>query len=458
LDKSYAAGFDFRYILQTIKRRWYVVVLMIILSIAFAYYKGYHRTTITYQAKIGFIVGNPIGSDISQVQILERYIQTYCALAKTSFIAERVSAKLNKGIPAEAIQASIMATPQTNTQFVNAVFTWKSPTESVEILNIFSEVFINEAKSIYPTCSIQVIENIKEPKSIIMSKKKYFILAVVAGLIFSILVIFSIELFDNTIKTEEDVKEYLNGSVIGEIPKEKNMINNINSTSLNNTSHIMLEAFRTLRTNVEFVTSCNNLKAIVVTSARPGEGKTSIAAILATVISQTGKRTILIDCDLRNPNIHKIFTVSNEIGLTNYLAGKAVLAEATNKSSLENLFILTSGIKPPNPAELLSSAHMKSLMRVLRNDYDYIIIDTPPVGLVTDAQILSQLADGSIFVVSSGKSVRVDTIKSKELIRQVSGNIVGFVLNNVKYSSAYKKYSYYYERNSKTKLAKLKKG
>lgn len=462
MDRNNLQKFEIRYDPKTIIKRWYIILSMIILALLFSYYKGYDKTITIYQAKIGLIVGNPIGGQgtkfqIADVQVYERFIQTYCALAKTSLVAEKVSDKLNKRISGEDIQNSISAVPQASTQFINVTITWGDPKGAIDILNTFSEVFMSEAKSIYPDCTIQVMENIKEPKPIIISKRTYFILMPIAGVVFAILIIFGIELLDKTIKTEEDIKECLNGSVIGEIPKDKNMIKKINSASLKDINPIMLEAYRTLRTNIEFTASCNSLKSIIITSARPMEGKTLTAAMLAQVIAKTGKRVILLDCDLRNPNIHKIFSVVNEMGLTNYLAGKATLTEAIKRSSIENLYILTTGIKPPNPAELLSSSQMRTLIRVLKNDYDYIIIDTPPVGLVTDAQILSQIVDGSIFVISSGKSVRNDTVKSKELIRQVGGNIIGFILNNVKYSNTYKKYSYYYKGDKKSKAPKFKK-
>lgn len=461
MDKVNLQGSEIRYIFQTIKRRWYIVLIFIILAAGFSYYKGYYKTTTIYQAKTALIVGNPSGSDITQVQLLERFIETYCSMAKSNFIAEKASSeiksRLNMDVSAETIESSIIAAPQPNTQFMNIEFTWKTPDETKKILSIFSEVFIAEVKKFYPTSNIQVMENIKEPRPIVISQRKYLILFPIGGLILAILVIFGIELFDNTIKTDEDVKEYLKGSVIGEIPKGKNMISNINSISLKSISNIMLEAYRTLRTNIEFITSCNNIKAIMVTSARPEEGKTLTTAMLATVLAQTGKKTILIDCDLRKPNIHRLFTVPNTVGLTSYLSGKATLTEIITNSTIDNLYIIAAGIEPPNPTELLSSAQMKMLMSILRNDYDYVIIDTPPVGLVTDAQVLSQITEGSIFVVSSGKSVKEDTVKSKELLRQVGGSIFGYVLNNIRHSGKYKKYSYYYKDRKREKMPRLAK-
>lgn len=454
MDKNQAYDFDFKYILRTIVSKWYIIILMAVLGLAFSFYKGYNKTTTIYQATTSLIVGNAIDGEgtkyeIKDVKLYEGFTKIYCSLAKTRMIAEKVAKKLNKGITPEQIQNIISVTTQENTQFIDVWIKWNNPKDAVIIMNTFSEVFINEAKSIYPTCNIQVIEKTKNPESIIISKRKYVMLAPLVGAILGILIIFGIDLLDKTIRTEEDVKEYLNSSVIGEIPKDKKMIDSINSELVKNLNFVIMEAFRTIRTKIEFVASSNNLKSIMVTSAKTGEGKTIIASMLAYVIAQTGKKTILVDCDLRNPNIHKRFRITNEVGLSNYLEGKVLLSEAVTQSSIDNLYIITSGRKPSNPAELLSSSSMKSLMRVLRNEYDFIIFDTSPVGLVTDTQILSQIVDSSVLVVSSGKSIKKDVVKAKELIRQVGGNIIGVTLNNVKYPAAYKKYSSYYQGNKK---------
>jgi polysaccharide biosynthesis transport protein len=449
LEKNQAVDFDFRYIFRTIMKRWFIVLIMIVLALGFSIYKGYHKVVTIYETKTSLIVGNPIDGEgikyqIAEVQLYERFVRTYSALARTSFIAEKVSSKLDGAIPAEAIQASMVVTPQENTQFVDVKVRWRSSKEAVDILNTFSEVFISEAKSIYPTCNIEIIEKAKEPRAIILSKRMYVYLSPIIGIILSILIIFGIELLDNTIRTEEDVKEYLGLSVVGEIPKDKRLSDKVTSETMRKLNSGMLEAFRTLRTNLEFVTTCNSLKSIMITSSLPTEGKTLTSSILAAVLAQTGKRVVLVDCDLRNPNIHKTFKIINDKGLSNHLVGKAALSEIINESSINNLYIITSGIKPPNPSELLGLQSMKTLMRGLKNEYDYVILDTPPVGLVTDAQIIAQITDGCILVVSSGKSIKGDAVKAKEHLKNVGGKMLGVVLNRIKDSKFSKKYSYYY--------------
>lgn len=219
------------------------------------------------------------------------------------------------------------------------------------------------------------------------------------------------------------------------------------------------ESFRTLRTNIQFSSLDKNIQTILVTSAGPGEGKSTVSSNLAVIMAEAGKKTLIIDCDLRKPRVHKIFRLSSRIGLSNILIGEIGIEDAVQKTSINNLSVLTSGTIPPNPAELMGSAKMKSLIKELRGMYDCIILDTPPVVVVTDAQLLSTSADGCLLVVSSGKAERDASIKSKQLLEKVNAKILGVVLNrvNTKSRKYYGYYYHYYEENgvrTKKKVAR----
>lgn len=207
------------------------------------------------------------------------------------------------------------------------------------------------------------------------------------------------------------------------------------------------EAYRTLRTNIKFSSVDKQIKSLVVTSSGPDEGKSTTACNLAVVMAQAGNKTILIDCDQRRPSLHKIFTLSNECGLSNILADEVEFKDAVYKTQIDNLEILPSGTRPPNPAELLSSEKMKGFLEEMKEEYDSIIIDTPPILAVTDAQLLSTYVDGCILVVASGQTERNAAIKAKELLDKVGAKILGVVLNKVDannkgyYGSNY--YNYY---------------
>lgn len=184
----------------------------------------------------------------------------------------------------------------------------------------------------------------------------------------------------------------------------------------------------------------------MVTSAGPGDGKSTTTANLAVVFAQQGKRVLLVDADLRKPTVHYIFNLTNTFGLTSVLSKQASLENAINKTDIENLFVLTSGPIPPNPAELLGSKAMEQFFDdALNKVFDLILFDTPPLLAVTDAQILSNKCDGTVLVVSSGKTEKEQVIKAKELLDAAQSRLLGVVLNNKKIEN--NSYYYYYGTN-----------
>ena len=191
------------------------------------------------------------------------------------------------------------------------------------------------------------------------------------------------------------------------------------------------EAYRVLRTNIQYSSVDKPLKGIVVTSAGPMEGKTTTIVNLAVAFSQMGSNVLLIDTDLRKPKINKLFWQVSRPGLTNYLATHDDYKTYIHQTDIPNLHVMTSGTIPPNPAELLSSNSMKQLIGMLSNEYDMILMDSPPLGSVIDASIISTYVDGIILVACSGK-VEIEALKrAKEQLLKVNANIIGVVLNKM---------------------------
>jgi len=201
------------------------------------------------------------------------------------------------------------------------------------------------------------------------------------------------------------------------------------------------EQYRTIRTNILYSSVDEEIRSLMVTSSGPGEGKSTTTGNLAVVFAQQGKTVLLIDADLRKPTVHYTFKLSNTTGLTSVLTNQVELMEAVNKTDEDNLYVLPSGPIPPNPSELLGSKAMRQFMERALEEFDLIIFDTPPVLAVTDAQILGNLCQGSILVVSSGKTEKESLLKTKELLTATNGRLLGVVLNNKKVD---KKGSYYY--------------
>lgn len=203
------------------------------------------------------------------------------------------------------------------------------------------------------------------------------------------------------------------------------------------------EAYRVLRTNIQFSAIDQEIQVLTVTSTQPNEGKTTTVANLAVAYAQDGKRVLLIDADLRKPTLHRIFRCTNRKGLTNVLAHLGSMEDELTKTFVDNLYLLSAGPKPPNPAEMLSTKRMSMLLKQLRQQFDIVLIDTPPALALTDAQVVAAQSDGVLLVVNAGKTKRELVRKCKANLQYVKANLLGVVLNN-QTKKEMNSYYYYY--------------
>lgn len=210
------------------------------------------------------------------------------------------------------------------------------------------------------------------------------------------------------------------------------------------------EAYRAIRTNLQFAGAGKQLKTLVFTSAVPGEGKSTTVANLAIVMGQDDKHILLIDCDMRKPVIHRRFGLLNR-GLSNCFAEDLPLKEVIQADVFPNLDVVTSGPVPPNPAELLGSKKMKALLQEAAEAYDYVFLDMPPVLAVTDAALMSSQVDGTVLILGSGDISPDEGKQAKSLLEKVHANILGVILNKVPqhHKSGYYYYYYYDEGHHK---------
>lgn len=209
------------------------------------------------------------------------------------------------------------------------------------------------------------------------------------------------------------------------------------------------EAYKTLRTNIQFSSIEGGLKTLLVTSSSPSEGKSVTSANLAITMAQSDLKVLLIDCDLRKPVVHRAFSLLNGKGLTNILVEGVKYHDIVNMTSVENLEVITSGPKPPNPSEILGSYRMKAFIDQLKQNYDMIILDSPPVLPVTDAAVLSRVADGVILVTEYASTTYEFLEQAKSTLEKVNAKILGVVLNRVPESHREYYYYYYHEDASK---------
>jgi len=220
-----------------------------------------------------------------------------------------------------------------------------------------------------------------------------------------------------------------------------------NLVTLVNPKSPISEAYRLLRTNIQFSAIDRCIRVLMVASSKSGEGKTTTVTNLAVTYAQEGKKVLLIDGDLRKPSLHQLFQQSNRVGLTSLLCGQHELAEVIRDTNVDNLSLITSGPIPPNPSEILGSQRMLALLEELKDRFDIILFDTPPVLAVTDSAIISSYCDGVILVVHAGKVKKSLVAKTKSNLEHVQAKLLGVVLNSNSRSKPSDHYHYYYGGN-----------
>jgi capsular exopolysaccharide synthesis family protein len=303
--------------------------------------------------------------------------------------------------------------------------------------------------------SVEVIEPaVPIDKAVRPNKTLNIALGVVVGLIIGIGLAFFIEYLDTSVKTIDDVERSLQAPVLGVIPQNVGLLIDEGPESPHG------EAYRVLRTNVLFSRKDPKLNTLTVVSGGAGEGKSTTIFNLATVFAQNGQRVLVVDSDLRRPSLHKFLKVSNSVGLTDFLMKRNTLEEVIQTSSLPSMDFLPSGKLPSSSLGILSSVQMKELIRDVKRRYDFVFFDSPPIMGVSDASILASEVDMVLQVIQYRRYPQPMTIRAKQMIEKVGGNLLGIVLNNINMSQDenYYYYSgYYYDYYTKGEYASAEK-
>ncbi|MFZ1599319.1 MAG: polysaccharide biosynthesis tyrosine autokinase, partial [Anaerolineae bacterium] len=281
------------------------------------------------------------------------------------------------------------------------------------------------------------------------------LLAAIVGAMLALGLAFLVEYLDDTIHDSEQVRDLLGLATLGAILRVRPRDNpEAALVTLDKKHSPIAEGYRVLRTNIQFSGVDEPVRALLITSASPQEGKSTTTANLAVTLAQADQRVILVDTDLRRPTAHKLFNLSNNVGITSALmqrtdqAADAVLQD----TAVNGLRVLTSGPLPPNPSELLGSERMRHLVERLRSQCDVLIFDSPPVMAAADAAILSTLVDGTLLVIDADGTRRAEALRAQETLAKVGGRLLGAVLNKLgeRSSGYYSYYYYYYSRDGKS--------
>jgi len=297
------------------------------------------------------------------------------------------------------------------------------------------------------TSNIRVVDRAETPlRPVSPQKSMNMLLSLFAGSVLACVLVFFFEYMDSRIKTPDEIKQHLGLPHLGLLPALGRKAEEAYPLVNNGVPPNFSEAFRGIRTNVLFSSAQEGSRSIVVTSTAPGEGKSMVASNLAISLAQAGQRVLLIDADMRKPKSQDIFGIAQEPGLSNVMVGNAKASESVRKSMVSGLWVLPAGRIPPNPAELLGSARFRDFVTSLKDHFDWVIVDSPPVMAVTDASLIAHLASGVVFVVGAEMTSRHAAKRALDQLEQANAKFVGAVLNRVdlKHNAYY--YSQYYRR------------
>ena len=447
---------DIKRILEIIFSKKIFIILILLLSITLGYVYSYYYKKPEYKSSVTILLvadENRVDKELTQtdLSINSSLISTYSSIAKSTNVIQKTIENLGLNISASKLQKSIEATQIEKTQFLKITVKNENPEVAKNIANELAKVFTEQIKEIYNLENISIVDEAEvESQPCNINHIKDIIIFTFAGMIVSAILVMLIYIFDDTIKDEKDIERNIKLKNIGTLPVDKE--NNELIIENNPKSHIV-ECIKTLRTNILYTT---NKKSILITSSRQKEGKSWVSNNLAVALAQADKKVILVDTDLRKENNrNEIFNVEKGEGLSDFIKeisdDKLENLEKSKKyikeTQIPNLHILQNGTLPPNPAELITSENMKRLLNLLKSMYDIVLLDGTPCMVVSDSIALSSMVDSTILVTESKKTKINDLKKTKKLIEEVNGKILGVITNKseIQKGKYYgKRYGYYY--------------
>lgn len=432
---------DIRRIIAMLLKKWpFIIITAFIFTVVFYVYSSVYVTEI-YSAEATMIVNKSQYQaseqnqmSYSDILLTQKLVKSYVLIMTSDTNMELVKKEIGTDLSIGQLRSYINVAGIGETEVLKISVENKDPILAQAIANALVKVSPATIIRVIKAGSAEVIDTAKVParpvKPVVW---QYAAIGMLLGLMLSLVLIFLRDFFDNTFKTEDDVRNVLDLPVITSLPE---LAKDSATIVTEETPFDYKEAFKVLRTKIQFSGVDGDMKRIAITSSGPFEGKTTVSINLALTMAETGKRVLLIDADLRKPKVHKTLNMPSEPGISNVLTQQEELANVIKKvPNFDSLDVVTCGVIPPNPTELLGSHQMEAFIASIEDDYDYIIFDTPPIGLVADTAVLSKMLDGVIWVVSYGRTVKETAHFAKDTLDSVNANIIGCVFNRVKADS-----------------------
>ena len=387
----------------------------------------------------------------SDITVNQKLVSTYSEIVKSKLVLQQTIDQLGLDTTYEQLQKNVSVKAVEDTEIIRITVADADQNKTAEITNKIAENFIKEVSGIYDLNNVSVIDQAQTPDAPSNNTltRDLAIAAIIA--VFGVIAIaFIIFYFDDTVKYGDELEKKIGMPIAGKIIKSDVRSKGANAEliTLKYPKSMVSESIKALRTNLQFTNVDKGLKTLLITSSLAGEGKSFVSVNLAISFAQAGKKVLLVDCDLRNGRLHKIFGIPNVLGLSNLLTDSITnSAKYIQKSGVKGLSVITRGAFPPNPSELLSSKKNADLIESLTKKYDIIIFDGAPCNGVTDSIIMSTLVDEVLIVTKDSNTPRNTLMATKDMLEKVDAPIAGVVMNAVNKKVA--KYYYYYGEKKK---------
>jgi len=441
---------DVKELLTYIKEKIWIVGIALVLSVTTSLiYTGLIKQPI-YKSSTTYVLisdSNNEGITTSEVTLNEKLIATYKEIIKSRNILEKVIDSLKLDMTTQELARSISVEQVSTSSMIKITVSNSDPETAKKIAETIGNEFSKEIESLYKISNLGLVDKALVPTvASNASNTKEIIMINGGALALSLMIIFMLFYFDNTVKDQEQVEEKTNLPVLGSVPlvskKKEGKLKDL--IVHNDPKSPISEGIRTIRTNLQFSNVDTINKKIMITSSMPGEGKSFTSANLATAFAQDGNKVLIVDCDMRKGRVHKIFEISNSKGLSNLLIDNIEknYKKYIKKTKIENLDVLPSGTIPPNPSELLNSEANKKLIDLLEKEYDYIIFDCVPINGLPDSLIMTNLVNKVMIVCAANVTPTELLQKTKTSLQNVDANIAGIIVNKTK--TAYNKYYGHY--------------